>query len=113
MNFRECIFIFCLGFQVTGDTNVFAGKISVKCFLNYPVNVTLEEQRSMKSLAMLPKVEKTDKLHEFPVQRFVLPEDYVRDAPFDVEIPKYFLARLVKRLETSVFTTKKQSHSFK
>ncbi|XP_064084372.1 F-box only protein 31-like isoform X1 [Macrobrachium nipponense] len=61
------------GFKVTGDPNVSAGKISLKCFLDYPVNPTLEEQKSMEALQNMPKVKRTGPVHELPKQRFRIP----------------------------------------
>ncbi|XP_066941849.1 F-box only protein 31-like isoform X1 [Macrobrachium rosenbergii] len=62
------------GYKVTGDRNVSAGKISLKCFLDYPVNPTLEEQKSMESLQNMPKVKRTGPVHELPKQRFKIPD---------------------------------------
>ena len=88
--------MFYFAFQVTGDNNVFAGKISVKCLLDYPVNATSEEQRSIKSLASLPKVKRTDKLHELPAQKFILPDDDDMEGPYAIRVPRYSQGRLVR-----------------
>ncbi|XP_068226834.1 F-box only protein 31-like isoform X2 [Palaemon carinicauda] len=65
------------GFKVTGDRNVSAGKISLKCFLDYPVNPTLEEQKSMEVLQNMPKEKRIVPVHELPKQRFKIPESVV------------------------------------
>ncbi|KAK8739748.1 hypothetical protein OTU49_003178 [Cherax quadricarinatus] len=62
------------GHKVTGDTNVYAGKISVKILLKYPMKLSVEIQGSISALKdVQPKISHTSS--ELCEQVFILPAD--------------------------------------
>lgn len=82
------------GIKVTGDPNIPAGKISIKCYLDFPLQPTLKEQGFLKSLASVEKKKREVSLDELPKQTFMLPADlYIDDLSSAVHAPETCMAR--------------------
>ncbi|KAK4297967.1 hypothetical protein Pmani_022389 [Petrolisthes manimaculis] len=64
-----------LGIKVTGDTNVFASKATVKLLLRYPVAPSITEQKSLKDLKNMEPSRTDAPIHDIVEQPFVVPED--------------------------------------